>query len=118
MMRFRLLLFILASKFKKAAEKGQGFDKLLMGHECTIVIKTNDGQKGRRFIFKDGGFATDSVLDQFDAALVWTDAKTAFQAMRRGDKGIRDALQNHLVAIEGKLHSFTWFRAAIGFVAE
>jgi len=112
-MRFLLLLALLASKFKRAARKNQGFEKLLMGHECSIVIKTNDGRKGRRFLFRNGGFATDSDLDQFDAALVWTDAKTAFHAMRRGDQGIRDALQNHLVAIEGKLHSFSWFRAAI-----
>ncbi len=117
-MRFLFLLSILASKFKKAAEKNQGFDKLLMGHECAIVIKTRDGKKGRRFIFRNGGFATDTVLDQFDAAMVWSDAKTAFHAMRKGDRGIRGALQNHLVAIEGALHSFTWFRAAIRFVTD
>jgi hypothetical protein len=112
-MRFLLLLSLLASKFKKAARNNRGFEKLLMGHECSIVIKTNDGSKGRRFLFRNGGFSTDSDLEQFDAAMVWTDANTAFHAMRRGDQGIRDALQNHLVAIEGKLHSFSWFRAAI-----
>ena len=117
-MRFLLLLSILASKFKKVAETNQDFEKLLMGHECTIVIKTHDGKKGRRFIFQDGKFSTDAVLDQFDSALVWKDAKTAFSAMKKGDAGIRDALQNHVVAIEGQLHSFTWFRAAIRFVTQ
>ncbi|MCJ7541870.1 MAG: hypothetical protein MUO88_19655 [Desulfobacterales bacterium] len=115
-MRFLLLLSVLASKFKKASKKDGNFKKFLMGHECSIVIKTNDGKKGKRFIFKDGQFSSDSVLDQFDAAMVWADAGTAFNAMKKGEPGITSALQNHLVGIEGQLHSFTWFGAAINFV--
>jgi hypothetical protein len=115
-MRFLLLLAILTSKFKKASATNQNFKKFLMGHECRIVIKTNDEKKGKRFIFKDGKFSTDNVLNQFDAAMVWVDAKTAFNAMKKGEQGITNAIQNHKVAIEGKLHSFTWFGAAINFV--
>jgi hypothetical protein len=115
-MRFLLLLAILSSKFKKAATTDQNFKKFLMGHECVIVIKTNDNKKGKRFIFKGGNFLTDDVLDEFDAAMVWVDATTAFNAMKKGEEGIMSAIQNHLVAIEGKLHSFTWFGAAINFV--
>jgi len=29
-----------------------------------------------------------------------------------------DALQNHMVGIEGELHSFTWFGAAMKFVTQ
>jgi hypothetical protein len=115
-MRFSLLLFILASKFKKAARTNKGFKRFLMGHECAVVIKTGDGARGKRFIFKDGAFSSDAVLDQFDAAMVWADAKTAFYAMKKGEEGIMQALSNHLVGIEGKVHSFTWFGAAINFV--
>ena len=115
-MRFLLLLTILASKFKKASRTDENFKKFIMGHECTVVVKTDDGKKGKRFIFKDGTFSTDSVLDQFDSALVWSDAGTAFNAMKKGEEGITNALQNHLVGIEGKLHSFTWFGAAIQYV--
>ena len=115
-MRFLLLLTILSSKFKKAAEKNPDFQKFLMGQECSVVIKTRDNSKGRRFIFKDGRFSCDKRLDQYDAAMIWSDAGLAFNAMKRGDEGITEALQNHRVAIDGKLHAFTWFGAAIKFV--
>jgi len=106
MMRFLLLLAILASKFKKSAATNTNFKKFLMGHECRIVVKTKDDKKGKRFIFKDGRFSSDSVLDQ------------SFTAMKKGEDGIMEALQNHLVGIEGQLHAFTWFGAAISFVME
>jgi hypothetical protein len=115
-MRFLLLLAILTSKFKKASDKDEHFKKFLLGHECKIVIKTNDGKKGKRFIFENGKFSADGKLDQFDAAMVWNDARTAFFAMKQGEAGITEAIQNHKVTIEGKLHSFTWFGAAINFV--
>jgi hypothetical protein len=117
-MLFKLLLFIIASKFKKSAKTDSNFKKFLMGHECMIVVKTKDNTKGKRFIFKDGKFSSDSVLDQYDAAMVWSDAKIAFNAMKKGEEGIIDALQHHLVGIEGQIHSFTWFGAAINFVME
>jgi len=59
-----------------------------MGHECRIVVKTKDNKRGKRFIFKDGKFSSDSVLDQYDAAMVWADAKIAFKAMKKGKKGL------------------------------
>lgn len=117
-MRLLLLLTILAHKFKKSAKTDKNFKKFLMGHECRVVVKTKDNKKGKRFIFKDGNFSSDKVLDEFDSAMVWTDAKTAFNAMKNGEEGIMDALQNHLVGIEGKIHSFTWFGAAINFVMQ
>lgn len=117
-MRFLLLLAILASKFKKSAATNTNFKKFLMGHECKIVVKTKDNKKGKRFIFKDGQFSSDSVLDQYDAAMVWANPAIAFTAMKKGEEGIMDALQNHLVGIEGQLHSFTWFGAALNFVME
>jgi hypothetical protein len=118
MMRFLLLLTLLASKFKKSSRTDADFKKFLMGHECRIVVKTNDNKKGKRFIFKDGKFSSDAILDEYDAAMVWADAKTAFHSMKKGEEGIMDALQNHLVGIEGKIHAFTWFGAAIQFVMQ
>ncbi len=117
-MRFLLLLAILSLKFQKAAAKDDNFRKFLMGHECKIVVKTRDGKKGKRFIFENGTFKTDKNLDQFDAAMVWNDAATAFAAMKKGDPAITEAIQTHKVAIEGKLHAFTWFGAAINFVMQ
>ncbi|MFP4532954.1 MAG: hypothetical protein ACLFNS_09755 [Desulfobacterales bacterium] len=115
-MRFLLLLSILSAKFEKAVKQNPNFQKFLMGHECSVVIKTRDNTKGRRFIFKDGRFFCDKNLNAYDAAMIWADAGTAFKAMKQGDEGITEALQNHRVAIDGKIHSFTWFGAAIKFV--
>ena len=115
-MRLLLLLAILSSKFKKSAQTDANFKKFLMGHECSIVVKTRDNKNGKRFIFKDGTFSSDTNLNEYDAAMVWTDAKTAFSAMKKGEEGIMDALQHHLVGIEGQIHAFTWFGAAINFV--
>ncbi len=115
-MGFSLILAILASKFKKAARINENFKKFLMGHECTVVIKTRDGKRGKRFIFKDGRFSADAILNDYDTAMIWGDAKTAFSALKKGEDGIKAALQNHQVGIDGQVHSFTWFGAAIKFV--
>ena len=117
-MRFFILLLFIANKFKRSASGSKDFEKFLLGHECRIVIKTEDGKRGKRFIFENGGFSTDSVLDQYDSAMVWVDAPTAFNAMKKGADGIMEALQKHVVRIEGSLHDFTWFGAALKFVME
>ena len=117
-MKFIILLKLIAFKFKKAASTNKNFKKFLLGHECRIVIKTNDGKKGKRFVFENGSFSTDTVLDEYDSAMVWSDANVGFNALRKGEQGIKQALENHLVGIEGSLHSFTWFGAALNFVME
>ncbi len=117
-MGFSIILTLLILKFKKAAKTDKNFKKFLMGHECAVVIKTKDGKRGKRFIFKDGSFSSDGVLDEYDTAMVWSDAKAAFKGLKNGEEGIKHALQNHLVSIEGEIHSFTWFGAAIKFVTE
>jgi hypothetical protein len=115
-MGLSLLLIMLAMKFKKAAKKNRDFRKFLMGHECRVVIKTKDNKRGKRFIFKEGTFSSDGVLNEYDAAMIWRDAKTAFTGLKAGEEGIKRALQNHLVGVDGQIHSFTWFGAAIKFV--
>jgi len=115
-MGFSILLTLLISKFKKAAKTDKSFKKFLMGHECTVVIKTKDGKRGKRFIFKEGNFSSDAVLDNYDAAMIWSDAKTAFNGLKNGEEGIKHALSNHFVCIDGKVHDFTWFGAVLKFV--
>ena len=117
-MGFSIILTLLTLKFKKAAKTDKNFKKFLMGHECTVVIKTKDGKRGKRFVFKDGSFSSDSVLDEYDTAMVWSDAKTAAKGIKNGEEGIKHALQNHLVGIEGEIHSFAWFGAALKFITE
>jgi hypothetical protein len=114
-MGFSILLNLLVFKFKKAAKINENFKKFLMGHECTVVIKTKDGKRGKRFIFKNGLFSADDVLNEYDTAMIWSDAKTAFNGLKNGEEGIKDALRNHFVSIDGKVHDFTWFGAVLKF---
>ena len=86
-MGFSLLLALLATKFKKASKLNENFKKFLMGHECTVVIKTKDGKRGKRFLFRDGRFSTDAVLDDYDTAMIWGDAQTAFPCFEKGGRG-------------------------------
>ncbi|HKI50153.1 MAG TPA: hypothetical protein VKA69_12550 [Desulfobacteria bacterium] len=117
-MRFKILLILIAYKFKKAASNNKNFEKFLLGHECRIVIKTNDGKVGKRFVFQNGNFSADTILDEYEAAMVWSDAKIGFNSMKKGEEGIKRALENHLVGIEGSIHSFSWFAAVLNFVME
>ena len=55
---------------------------------------------------------------KYDAAMVWANAAVGFAAMKKGEEGIMEALKNHRVYIEGQLHSFTWFGAAINYVMQ
>jgi len=114
-MEFSELLSLLVSIFEGAAKTNDDFKKFLMGHECSIVIKTKDGKRGKRFIFKDGNFSADDVLDDFDAAMIWSDEETAFNGLKDGEEGIKRALSNHFVCIDGKVHDFTWFGAVLKF---
>jgi hypothetical protein len=114
-MRFSILLALLVYKFRKAARSNKNFQVFLRGHECSVVIRTKDGKRGKRFIFKDGLFSTDAVLDCYDAALVWSDAKAAFNGLKNGEEGIKNALRNHFVYIDGHVHDFNWFGAVLKF---
>jgi len=115
-MGFSIFLKLLVWKFKRILKTNKGFKKFLMGHECRIVIKTKDGKKGKRFIFENGGLSSDNALNEYDAAMIWSDAKTAFSSLKEGEDGIKKALQNHKVSIDGQVHAFTWFGAALKFV--
>ncbi|MHB8090254.1 MAG: hypothetical protein ACYDH8_01395 [Syntrophales bacterium] len=114
-MRFSILLALLVYKFKKAAKINKDFRKFLMGHECAVVIRTKDGKRGKRFIFKNGLFSADPVLDNYDVAMVWSDAKTAFKGLKNGEEGIKYALRNHFVYLDGKIQDFSWFGAVLKF---
>jgi hypothetical protein len=114
-MRFSILLALLVFKFRKAARNNKNFQVFLMGHECAVVIRTKDGKRGKRFIFKNGLFAADPVLDHYDVAMVWSDATTAFNGLKNGEEGIKQALRNHFVYLDGKIQDFSWFGAVLKF---
>ena len=99
-MRFSLLLLVLAQALKIAAFANAPFRAHIRKAHVRVLIKTADGRRARTFIF-DGGRVSSQGGDQddFDVALVWRDARTAFAVMTDPSP---DASFN--AAAAGKLH--------------
>ncbi|RJP94836.1 MAG: hypothetical protein C4518_02410 [Desulfobacteraceae bacterium] len=98
-MKFSALLFVLYSVLKIASYTNSAFKKYIGKVSAKVLIKTEDGERARMFIF-DKGKVSSFTGDQkkFDVALVWKDADTAFSVMSSKKK---DASFN--AAAEGKL---------------
>jgi len=117
-MKFNLLLLALAQVLKVASFTNAKFKKYISKASAKVLIKTEDGQYGRLFIFDKGKLSTvPGDQKNFDVALVWKDADTGFSVMTNKSP---DASFN--AAAEGKLHVegmsvyAQWFEAAIKLV--
>jgi len=102
-MRFSLLLFVLKVKLKRAAKKYPEFKKKLMEKNYTMVIKTEDGARGRFFTFNNGGIESRrGDFPKAEISLVWKDAATAFRVMASGNnKAFMGALQDGSLKLQG-----------------
>ncbi len=102
-MRFSLLLFILKIKLKRTAKKFPDFKKKLMEKDYTMVIRTEDGKRGRFFTFRDGDvISRRGDFPGAEISLVWKDAATAFKVMASGsNKAFMGALQNGTLKLQG-----------------
>ncbi len=117
-MRFSVLLFALFNILKIASVTNKAFKKYISKISAKILIKTEDGERARMFIF-DKGKLTSLPGDQsnYDVALVWKDAATGFSVMSSKKK---DASFN--AAAEGKLRVLgmsvyaQWFEDGIKLV--
>lgn len=98
-MKFSMLLFALYNILKVASLTNKTYKKYIAKVSAKILIKTEDGKRARMFVF-DKGKLRSVVGDQknYDVALVWKDADTAFSVMTSKKK---DASFN--AAAEGKL---------------
>jgi len=111
--KFKLLLFILGQKLKKAARKNDSFRKFIKGKNIRIIMKTAAGQ-GKTFIIQDGSISTSKDLARADAALIWCDGNTAFNVLSSGDdEAIIAALTEKKLQSEGNYKDFMWFLTAL-----
>lgn len=117
-MKFRLLLFILSQKLKKAAKSNLTFKAFIKGKDVKIIMKTADGRQGRAYIVRNGKIdssASAKDLSNADAAFVWSDGNTAFNVMSSGDdEAIIAALTEKKLQSEGNFKEFIWFLTALG----
>ncbi|MCU0599793.1 MAG: hypothetical protein MUE70_11130 [Desulfobacterales bacterium] len=117
-MKFNILLFVLSQILKIASFTNRRFKKFISKAGAKVLIKTADGQYGRMFIF-DKGKVSSIPGDQpdFDVALVWKDADTAFSAMTSKDPAASfNAAAEGKLWVEGMGVYAQWFEGAIKLV--
>ena len=117
-MKFSALLFILYNVLKIASYTNSAFKKYIGKVSAKILIKTEDGERARMFIFDKGKLSSvPGDQKKFDVALVFQDAETGFRVMSSKKK---DASFN--AAAEGKLRVLgmsvyaQWFEDGIKLV--
>ncbi len=115
-MKFSLLLFILNIVFKRTAKKHESFRTKLKEKDYTLVIRTEDGKRGRYFTFK-GGEIISGKGDRpgADISLVWRDAATGFRVMSGGNNNaFMAALQDGSLKITGDANLALTFMGVVG----
>jgi hypothetical protein len=118
-MRFSLLLFILYQKLRRASVKNAAFTSHISTMSAKILIKTADGKRGRLFIFKRGNLSSlpGGNHPDFDVALVWSDAGTAFKVMASGsDEESFKAAAHGKLKVEGMAVFAQWFIEGVKLV--
>jgi hypothetical protein len=117
-MKFNILLFVLSLILKTASYTNAAFKKYISKASARVLIKTADGRYGRLFVF-DKGKLSSIPGDQknFDVALVWQDADTAFSAMtsKKPDASFNAAAEGKLW-VEGMGVYAQWFENAVKLV--
>ena len=117
-MKFRLLLFILYLKLKRAAAKNAAYRSFLGNLQVKIMIKTADGKHGRLFIFDRGKLSTlAGGMHPYEAALVWADSDTAFRVLSSGsDEQTFRAAADGKLKIDGMAAYVQWFTDGVKLV--
>jgi hypothetical protein len=101
--KFSILLFVLMQKIKWAAKKRPAVQNKVKEKNFTIVIKTEDGARGRYFTFSDGAVKSGKGdHPKADVSLIWKDAGTGFKVMiRQSDNAFVKAMQKGTLKIQG-----------------
>lgn len=116
-MKFKLLLFIISSKLKKAAKKNNLFKEYIQEKELKALIKTADDQEGRLYIFNRGEVYSLPGIHEADFAMVWSDPETAFRVMTSGnEEASLAALTERKLIVEGNYKDFAWFSKALSIM--
>ncbi|MBN1495644.1 MAG: SCP2 sterol-binding domain-containing protein [Spirochaetes bacterium] len=102
-MKFSLLLYGLLKLMQRTAKKVPEFKKKLKEKDYTVLIKTEDGKKGRTFTFAGGEISSRGGTESAaDLTLSWKDAATGFRIMSKGKtKAFIAALQDGSLKLQG-----------------
>lgn len=114
-MRFSILLFILAQVLKIASLAHPRFRRFIRPMSARILIKTQDGRHARLFILDKGHVSSKAGdHDQYNAALVWKDARTGFSVMtsKKSDASFNAAAEGRLKVLGMNVYA-QWFQEAV-----
>ncbi len=115
-MRFSLLLFILSLMLKRAAAKNRAYRNYIGNiHGVRIMIRTADGRRGRLFTFDRGRVSSRGGGGHgCDAAIVWSDAATAFRVMSSmSDEATFLAAAEGKMKLDGMAFFAQWFNDGV-----
>ncbi len=117
-MKLRLLLFILFQKLKSASRKNAAYMSFLGLMRVRIMIRTADGKHGRLFVFDKGKVTSLTGTEHpYDAALVWSDADTAFRVLSsQSDEQTFLAAAKGKLKIDGMVAYVQWFNDGVKLV--
>lgn len=114
-MRLSMLMWGLYQLLWIASKTNRNFKKFISKARVRLMIKTEDGQYARLFVFDKGKVTSHTGPDHpFDAALVWTDPKSAFSVMlKKSQEAVFFAAAEGKVKIEGMNVYAMWFNEAV-----
>jgi len=117
-MRLKILLFGLYWLLWFSSKTNTSFKKFISKSRVRLMIRTEDGQYARLFVFDQGKVTTAVGPDHpFDAALVWKDAKTGFSVMlKQNMEAFFYAAADGKLKIEGMPVYAQWFDTAMSHV--
>ncbi len=110
-MKFSLLLFAISNILKIAALTNKAFKRYIKKMSARILIKTEDGERARLFVFNKGKISSrPGDHKDFDVALVWKDAATGFSVMTdKSDDASFNAAAEGKLKVEGMSIYAQWF---------
>ena len=109
-MLFSMLLAVLGFMIGLTAKNNKAFKDMLGVMNSAYVVMTKDGKRGRRYIIRNGKYSSDTVLKDYDLALVFENADIGFKTLALGgDTGMQTAINNYELKLAGNQQLFNSF---------
>jgi hypothetical protein len=113
-MLFSILLAVVSVAIGLTVLTNKSVKEMISIRNCAYVIKTKDGKRGRRYMIKKGKFSSDTVLKDYDLALVFESADKGFKTLALGgDTGLQVAMNNYDLKLVGNPNIFNFFGVLI-----
>jgi hypothetical protein len=115
MKEFTQLLNAINAAIKQTVKSNRSVKEMISIRNYAYVIKTKDDNRGRRYIFRNGKYSSDTKVNDCDLALVFENAAIGFRAMvLDGPTGMMKAINNYELMLVGNQKIFGFFSIILG----